>query len=111
MFDKVLIANRGAIACRILRTLRRMRIGAVAVYSDVDQHSMHVAGADEAVCLGGARFDDVNLGEATFHDVNLSGAKFNDVNLANAAITNANLAGLTIDGILVTDLLAAYHRT
>jgi urea carboxylase len=54
MFKKVLIANRGAIACRIQRTLRRMRIGAVAVYSDVDKHSLHVSGADEAICLGGA---------------------------------------------------------
>jgi urea carboxylase len=54
MFRKVLIANRGAIACRIQRTLRRMKIAAVAVYSDTDKHSLHVSGADEAVCLGGA---------------------------------------------------------
>ena len=54
MFKKVLIANRGAIACRIQRTLRRMHIDAVAVYSDVDKHSLHVSGADESVSLGGA---------------------------------------------------------
>ncbi|MDX1984966.1 MAG: 5-oxoprolinase/urea amidolyase family protein [Bryobacteraceae bacterium] len=52
MFSKVLIANRGAIACRIIRTLRKMGIGAVAVYSDADRHSLHVAQADEAIPIG-----------------------------------------------------------
>ena len=54
MFDKVLIANRGAIACRILRTLRRLGIRSVAVYSDADRHAMHVAMADEAIHIGAA---------------------------------------------------------
>lgn len=54
MFDKVLIANRGAIACRILRTLQRLGIRSVAVYSDADRHAMHVAMADEAVRIGAA---------------------------------------------------------
>jgi urea carboxylase len=53
-FKKVLIANRGAIACRIIATLRRMGIQSVAVYSEADKHSLHVLQADEAVCIGPA---------------------------------------------------------
>ena len=52
MFRKVLIANRGVIACRIIRTLRKMNIASVAVYSEADRHSLHVRQADEAVCIG-----------------------------------------------------------
>lgn len=52
MFKKVLIANRGAIAVRIERTLRRMGIASVAVYTKADQDSLHVDGADEAVLIG-----------------------------------------------------------
>src|SRR5690349_3446617 len=54
MFRKVLIANRGAIACRIIRTLRQMSVGSVAVYSQADRHSLHVRMADEAVEVGPA---------------------------------------------------------
>ena len=52
MFAKVLIANRGAIACRIERTLRRMGVRSVAVFSDADAGSLHVSGADEAIAIG-----------------------------------------------------------
>ena len=54
MFRTVLIANRGEIACRILRTLRRLNIRAVAVYSDADRHAPHVIEADEAINIGPA---------------------------------------------------------
>src|SRR5712675_1022192 len=54
MLNKILIANRGEIACRVIRTLDRMGIASVAVYSDVDAHAAHVAQAMEAVHLGPA---------------------------------------------------------
>ena len=54
MFKKVLIANRGAIACRIVRSLKKMGVGSVAIYSEPDAHSLHVAQADESVAIGGA---------------------------------------------------------
>ena len=54
MFKKILIANRGVIACRIIRTLNHMGVGSVAVYSEADAHSLHVAQASEAVCIGPA---------------------------------------------------------
>src|SRR5271167_3308948 len=61
MFDKVLIANRGEIACRILRTLKRINVRSVAVYSDADRHSPHAMQADEAVSLGSGSAADTYL--------------------------------------------------
>ncbi|XP_034040864.1 propionyl-CoA carboxylase alpha chain, mitochondrial [Thalassophryne amazonica] len=53
-FDKILIANRGEIACRVIKTCRKMGIQTVAVHSDVDCNAVHVKMADEAVCVGPA---------------------------------------------------------
>ena len=52
MFKKILIANRGEIALRVIRTAREMGIKTVAVYSTADRESLHVKFADEAVCIG-----------------------------------------------------------
>ena len=54
MFQKILIANRGEIACRVIRTARRMGIATVAIYSDADRNALHVGMADESVHVGPA---------------------------------------------------------
>ena len=54
MFTKILIANRGEIACRIIASAKKMGIATVAVYSDADKDARHVRMADEAVRIGGA---------------------------------------------------------
>lgn len=61
MFTKILIANRGEIAIRIIRACKEMGISTVAVYSQADKESLHVALADQAVCIGGARAEESYL--------------------------------------------------
>ena len=61
MFQKILIANRGEIACRVASTARRMAVRTVAVYSDADAHANHVRACDESVYLGGSAPKDSYL--------------------------------------------------
>ena len=61
MFKKILIANRGEIALRVIRTAREMGIKTVAVYSTADSDSLHVKFADEAVCIGPSGSSDSYL--------------------------------------------------
>jgi urea carboxylase len=67
-FRKVLIANRGEIACRVIRTLTRLGIASVAVYSDADRHAAHARLANEAVCIGTAVASESYLNVAAILD-------------------------------------------
>jgi urea carboxylase len=76
MFEKVLIANRGAIACRIIRTLRRMNVKSVGVYTAADALSRHALEADEAYCIGsGAAADSYLRTDKILEIAQLAGAE------------------------------------
>ncbi len=76
MFSKILVANRGEIACRVIRTARRMGVATVAVYSDADRNALHVAMADEAVHIGAAPPRESYLvGERIIEACRLTGAE------------------------------------
>ncbi|GAB1595589.1 acetyl/propionyl/methylcrotonyl-CoA carboxylase subunit alpha [Lysobacter claricitrinus] len=76
MFDKILIANRGEIACRVIRTCRALGIRTVAVYSDADADAQHVRQADEAYRIGGPRPQESYLrGDAILEVALSSGAQ------------------------------------
>jgi urea carboxylase len=68
MFKRVLIANRGSIACRIIRTLRTLGVSPIAVYSEADRHAPHVAQSDAAVLLGPPLAADSYLNQAAILD-------------------------------------------
>ena len=76
MFSKILIANRGEIACRVIDSCRRLGVTAVAVYSDADRTARHVAMADEAVHIGGPAPKDSYLrGDAIIEAAKATGAQ------------------------------------
>ncbi|MBR4112205.1 MAG: acetyl-CoA carboxylase biotin carboxylase subunit [Ruminiclostridium sp.] len=76
MFDKILIANRGEIAIRIIRACRELGIGTVAVYSTADKSALHAQIADEAICIGGPRSSDSYLNtKALIAACEITGAK------------------------------------
>ncbi|MEO5862156.1 MAG: biotin carboxylase N-terminal domain-containing protein, partial [Burkholderiales bacterium] len=76
MFKKILIANRGEIACRVILTCKRLNIATIAVYSDADSHARHVKIADEAWHIGGSRPTESYLhGEKILDVAKSSGAE------------------------------------
>src|SRR5215204_1175443 len=92
MFTKILIANRGEIACRVIVTARKMGIKTVAVYSDADRDARHVALADEAVFIGPAHYSIAAMGDKIASKKLAKQAKVNTIPGYNDAIETAEQA-------------------
>ena len=75
MFNKILIANRGEIAARIMRTCKKMGIKTVAIYSEADQHAPHVEMADESYLIGPPRVNESYLNMEKIIEVAVKGKR------------------------------------
>src|SRR5262245_19737690 len=88
-----------------------------SVYDDVNMSGSTIGNTNLAGCsftnvnMSGATFEDANLSGWKLHDVNLAGLKIDHANLAGASITKGRMEGMTIEGILVSELLAVYHAS
>ncbi len=101
MFNKILIANRGEIAARIIRTCKKLGIGTVAVYSEEDAYSLYVKMADEAVLLGSARPSESYLNKQKIIDAALN-SKCQAIHPGYGFLSeNAEFSKLTADAGLV----------
>ncbi|MEZ5791939.1 MAG: acetyl/propionyl/methylcrotonyl-CoA carboxylase subunit alpha [Nitratireductor sp.] len=104
MFTKILIANRGEIACRVIRTARRMGVKTVAVYSDADRNAQHVKLADQAVHIGGSQVSESYLvGERIIEAAKQTGAEaihpgYGFLSENPGFVENVEAAGLTFIG-------------
>ena len=100
MFSRILIANRGEIAVRVIRTLRTMGIESVAVYSDADAGARHVAEADLAVRIGPspARQSYLDIGPTADYSVDAMPATDNFLDFEDLIMIAINFEGVTLTG-------------
>lgn len=77
-----------------------------ARFEDCNLHACVFTNAN----LASSTFENINLSDATFHNINMSGVSLRNLNLSNVQIADANMTGMTINGVLVADLFAAYEN-